>query len=78
MPRTPVDEHPLIDAVKDFVGVKKDADLAEMLKVQGSCISKIRRGTNKVSALLILRIHLLTDVPIREILDYCDAANVEV
>ncbi len=78
MSRTITDKHELLDAVKDFLGITRDNDLAEHLKVQGSCISKIRRGTNKVSALLLLRIHLATDVPVRELLEYCEESGIEI
>jgi plasmid maintenance system antidote protein VapI len=78
MSRTFTDAHPLLDAVKDFLDIKRDNDLAERLKVRGSCISKIRHGTNKISALLILRIHLATDVPVRELLEYCDEEGLSI
>lgn len=71
MSRTAIDKHKLIDAVKDYLEIEKDGDLAQALGVQPSCISKLRRGTNKLSALVLLRIHLLTEVPIKELLQYC-------
>ena len=69
MSRLPLNGHALIDGVKNYLDLPRDSDLAEALRVQPSCISKIRRGTNKVSALVILRIHLLTDVPIKELIE---------
>jgi plasmid maintenance system antidote protein VapI len=77
MPRQPIDKHKLIDAVKDFLELDKDLDLAETLGVQPSCLSKIRRGTNKISAHVILRIHLVTEVPVRELLTYCKKDEID-
>ena len=71
MSRTTEYEHPLIDAVKEHTGIKHDRELARQLGVQPSCISKIRAGTNKVSAGVIIKIHLLTRVPVQELLDFC-------
>jgi plasmid maintenance system antidote protein VapI len=71
MPRAHTDSHRLLDAVKVYLDLERDMELAEALKVQPSCISKIRRGTNKISALVLLRIHLVTDVPIQELVKYC-------
>ncbi len=71
MPRAHTDSHRLLDAVKVYLDLERDLELAEALKVQPSCISKIRRGTNKISALVLLRIHLVTDVPIQELIKYC-------
>jgi plasmid maintenance system antidote protein VapI len=77
MPRPHIDKHKLIDAVKDFLELDRDLDLAEVLGVQASCISKIRRGTNKISAHVILRIHLVTDVPVRELIQYCKKDEID-
>jgi plasmid maintenance system antidote protein VapI len=77
MPRPHIDNHKLIDAVKDFLELDRDLDLAEVLGVQASCISKIRRGTNKISAHVILRIHLVTDVPVRELIQYCKKDEID-
>lgn len=71
MPRAHTDSHRLLDAVKVYLDLERDLELADALKVQPSCISKIRRGTNKISALVLLRIHLVTDVPIQELIKYC-------
>jgi transcriptional regulator with XRE-family HTH domain len=78
MPRSHIDKHKLIDAVKDFFEVTADHELATILRVQPSAISKIRRGTNKISALFILRIHLLTEVPVKELLSYCKKDEVDI
>ena len=72
MSRTSEYEHPLIDAVKEHTGITQDYQLARQLGVQPSCISKIRAGTNKVSASVIIKIHLLTRVPVQELLDFCN------
>jgi plasmid maintenance system antidote protein VapI len=77
MPRPHIDNHKLIDAVKDFLELDRDLDLADVLGVQASCISKIRRGTNKISAHVILRIHLVTDVPVRELIQYCKKDEID-
>jgi len=77
MPRPHIDKHKLIDAVKDFLELDRDLDLADVLGVQASCISKIRRGTNKISAHVILRIHLVTEVPVRELIQYCKKDEID-
>jgi plasmid maintenance system antidote protein VapI len=71
MPRTLTNAHELLDAVKEHLDITEDGLLANALSVQPSCISKIRNGTNKVSAQMILKIHLLTRVPVEELLEYC-------
>lgn len=78
MPRPLTVKHALIDGVKEYLDLSRDTDVAEALRVQPSCISKIRRGTNKVSALVLLRIHLLTDVPVRELITYCSDDELEI
>lgn len=78
MPRSHMDKHKLFDAVKDFFEISHDVDLADILKVQPSAISKIRRGTNKISPLIILRLHLLTEVPVKELLSYCKKDELEI
>lgn len=76
MSRTITHEHALLDAVKDFFALEEDGELASVLKVQPSCISKIRNGTNKVSARLLLKVHLLTQVPVEELLTYCPKDDI--
>lgn len=78
MPRSTTDKHKLLDAVKDFLEISHDVDLADALKVQPSAISKIRRGTNKITARVILRIHLLTEVPVQELLTYCKKDEIDI
>ena len=71
MPRTVTTSHELLDAVKGFLDIQEDGLLAKALKVQPSCICKIRSGTNNVSDTILLKIHLLTRVPVEELLQYC-------
>lgn len=71
MTRVIVYEHALIDAIKDRLNIAEDCELASVLKVQPSCLSKIRNGTNKVSARVLVKIHLLTGLPIKKLLEYC-------
>lgn len=78
MSRSTTDKHKLLDAVKDFLEITHDVDLADALKVQPSAISKIRRGTNKITARVILRIHLLTEVPVQELLTYCKKDEIDI
>lgn len=78
MSRSTTDKHKLLDAVKDFLEISHDVDLADALKVQPSAISKIRRGTNKITARVILRIHLLTEVPVQELLTYCKKDEIDI
>lgn len=71
MTRAITKEHALLDAVKQHLDIHEDRHLAITLKVQPSCISKIRNGSNNLSATVLLKIHLLTGVPVKELLEYC-------
>lgn len=71
MTRSIVNNHKLLDAVKERLGIEEDNEFAATLKVQPSCLSKIRNGTNKVSARVLVKIHLLTGLPIKKLLEYC-------
>lgn len=61
--------HALFDFLKQDSGLKSDAALAKALKITAPTISKMRSGKLKVGADLVLRIHLATEMPVREILE---------
>lgn len=65
-------ENALLDLVAEKIGPhgRYDAGLARALEVAPPVISKIRHGRLPVAAGMVLRIHLLTDMPIREIKSY--------
>ena len=60
--------HALFDFLKRESEIKSDSALARALKVKPPVISKMRTGRLKVGVELILRIHLQTDMPVRDIL----------
>ena len=61
--------HALFDLLKKESELKSDAELARALKVPYPTISKMRNGKLKVGPDMILRVHLATDMPVRDILD---------
>lgn len=67
--RTVAKENALIDFLLQQLGFKYDKQLADLLCVGNTAISKIRHG-NTVSAEIILRIHEATDIPVKTIRQY--------
>ena len=62
--RTP---HALLDAVNARLGLENDTVLAKRLGMAPSGISKIRRGHNRVTPEIILRVYDLTGWSIEDI-----------
>jgi len=67
-------ESPFIDWLIAELGLKNNRQLADLLGVQLSTISKIRHGAN-VSAEFILAVHEATDIPVRAIRDHIPAVS---
>jgi len=59
--------HPLLDAMRREMGWSSDGVMAEELDVFRSVLSKIRHGTNQVSAEMILKVHKRTGWPVERI-----------
>lgn len=57
----------LLDAVMAKLGLKNDAALSRALEVAPPVISKIRHGRLPVGATLLIRMHEVTDIAIREL-----------
>ena len=57
----------LLDAVMAKLGLKNDATLSRVLEVAPPVISKIRHGRLPVGATLLIRMHEVTDIAIREL-----------
>ena len=57
----------LLDMLLDKPGMKNDAALARALEVAPPVISKIRHGRLPVGASLLIRMHEVFDVSIREL-----------
>jgi transcriptional regulator with XRE-family HTH domain len=57
----------LLDALLRHQNLKSDAELARALEVTPSVISKIRHSRTRISASLLLDIHEMTDLSIREL-----------
>lgn len=55
-----------LDKIAGLLKSKNDAALSRALEVAPPVISKIRHHTLPVGATLMIRIHELTDMPIRE------------
>jgi transcriptional regulator with XRE-family HTH domain len=64
---TSYDPDPLLAAVIERLNVKNDAELARALAISAPVISKIRHRKMVVSANLLLRIHEITSLRIKEL-----------
>ena len=62
-----IKEHKLLDHVLKVTGIKNDAVLSRKLEIAPPVLSKIRHGQLKLGASLILKIHELTDIPVKQI-----------
>jgi transcriptional regulator with XRE-family HTH domain len=60
-------EHKLFDYLKDHLGLKSDAQLAERLNLFNSELSRIRNGILTFSPRVILAVYDATDMTIEEI-----------
>ncbi len=70
-------QHRLLDAVAQQLGAKNDAALSRLLGVAPPQLSKIRRGRLPVGATMLLRLHEMTDMSIRELRALMDDAAPE-
>ena len=61
------DPNRLLDALIQKLGLKNDAALSRALEVRPPVISKIRHRTLPVGASLLIRMHEVTDLSIREL-----------
>lgn len=68
----------LLDAVMAKLGLKNDAALSRALEVAPPVISKIRHGRLPVGATLLIRMHEVTDIAIRELKAIATSAAPEV
>lgn len=57
----------LLDTIITSMRLKNDAALSRLLEVQPPVTSKIRHGRLPIGSALLIRIHEVTDWPIREI-----------
>jgi len=65
----PYDPNRLLDAMMEKLDAKNDAELCRALGVEPPLISKIRHRRLPVSASLLIRMHDVTDLSIRELRD---------
>ncbi|MDB5937492.1 MAG: hypothetical protein JWQ01_4836 [Massilia sp.] len=68
----------LLDEIRLTNGLRSDAALAKALKTAAPVISKLRSGKLPLGAVLIIRIHLLTDIPVLDLVAIALAGSVEV
>lgn len=59
----------LLDSLITIIGVKNDAALSQALGISPPIVSKIRHNRLSVSAALLLRIHDVTRLSVRELRD---------
>jgi hypothetical protein len=57
----------LLDSIKLVNGLKSDAALSRALEIAPPVASKMRSGTLGLGSSLIIRIHLLCDIPVAEL-----------
>lgn len=69
MPRTPTQDHTLIDAVKRRLKIRTDMALANHLGLHVATISKIRNRSTAISDDVLLELHEATEMPIAELRD---------
>lgn len=67
IPQTPAGVNALLDILIARGQLKNDAALSRLLEVAPPVISKMRHGRLPLGALLLLKIHELLDMPIRDI-----------
>lgn len=63
----------LLDALRERFEIKSDAALARELEVQPPQISKLRSGATPLGAVMVLKVHELLGVPVKEIRDLAAA-----
>lgn len=61
------DPNRLLDTLLTHQNLKTDAELARILRINPSVISKIRNAKARISASLLLDIHEMTEISIREL-----------
>lgn len=60
-------ENILLDVVIEQLGLKNDAALARLLEVSPPVVSKIRSSVTPISPWLVIRIHEVSRMSVREI-----------
>lgn len=63
------DPNRLLDHISHRLNLKNDAALARTLEVTSPMICKVRKRQLTLGASLLIRIHEVTDLPIRDLLD---------
>jgi plasmid maintenance system antidote protein VapI len=61
------DANTLLDAVIERLNLKNDAALSRAIEVAPPVISKLRHGKLTVSALLLIRLHDATGLPVNDL-----------
>ena len=64
---TSYDPNPLLDTVTEHLNVKNDAALSRALAIAPPIISKIRHRKMVVGAALLIRMHEITNISIKEL-----------
>lgn len=59
--------HHLLNYLIKEHGIRNDAELAKRLSVKPPVISKLRHGSRPLSAKIILQIHEVFDMPVKQI-----------
>ena len=72
------DPEQFLNAIINLLNLKNDAALAIALDIAPPVISRIRNRKLPIGAVMLLRISVLTDLPIREIRSWADSVPAEV
>jgi plasmid maintenance system antidote protein VapI len=61
----------LLDSIKQQYGLSSDRELAEFLDLTGPQISRIRNSGVALTAVVVLKIHEMSGLPISRLKDMC-------
>jgi hypothetical protein len=61
------DANAILDKLKELRQLRNDAALSRLLRIKPPTISKIRSGKHGISAAILIRMHEVFDVPIKEL-----------
>jgi transcriptional regulator with XRE-family HTH domain len=70
--------HPLLDKLMEFYKVDNDKELADRMEISVGSVSRIRGGTQLVSAQLVLKIYDQTFMTIEDIRDLLKHSQKQV
>lgn len=61
----------LLDSIKQHYGLSSDRELADFLDLTGPQISRIRNSGSALTAVVVLKIHEISGLPMSQLKDMC-------